>query len=148
MRGPQRLARRTGAGSRRDWPALAAFALMLVAAPQLIGGIYPWGFVSIAAMGLVTLGLALLGHPTRGLQLGTLAAAIVGALLWTVVQAIPLPCSLVERMTPEAAAALVRTHLLFDLSPPAWCTLSRDPGATREEIAKGIAIVASFLAAT
>ena len=73
--------------------------------------------------------------------------AIAVAAAWTCVQACPLPCWLVSGLAPDAVSELRAVLSLAGAPPPVWCTLSRDPGATRTEVIKGVAIVSGFLSA-
>lgn len=76
-----------------------------------------------------------------------LGFAVAGTLLWTCVQAMPLPCGLVHSLAPAAADDVRAAASLLGEEEPAMCTLSRDPGATVEEIAKGASLLAMFVSA-
>jgi hypothetical protein len=132
----------------RDAPALALLATSIVIAPELLGGIYPWGILAIATANLAALGLALWADPTRALRATSLLHAMLLAVAWTIVQALPMPCAIVEVLAPDSARELGRAHALVGAAAPRLCELSRDATATREEIAKGLGIVAAFLTAS
>jgi tetratricopeptide (TPR) repeat protein len=119
----------------------------VIGAPLVLGGVYPWGMASTAAAALLALALALAGSPNRSLPLTMLAIAVLGAFGWSVLQALPLPCSVAEVFARASAEQLRTAHRMLGLPTPGWCTLSRDPAATREEVVKGMAIVSGFLAA-
>jgi tetratricopeptide (TPR) repeat protein len=121
--------------------------MVIVVAPQLLGGVYPWGMLLISGGALCALGLALWASQRSGVRWAPLVAAMLIALLWTMVQATPLPCAFVEHIAPKAAAEVQRAYRVLGSVPPTWCALSQDPGGTREEVVKGIGITASFVCA-
>ncbi len=67
---------------------------------------------------------------------------------WSVIQAIPLPASLVAAVAP--ANANVWAHVLdpFGQPGPAWHPISLDPGATWVEVLKGFAYTGMLLASS
>ncbi|MBW1831313.1 MAG: hypothetical protein JRJ10_06380, partial [Deltaproteobacteria bacterium] len=130
--------------------ALVPVIVVLVVAPQLLGGVFPWA----VAVTCVLAGVAGLLASSRieiisqkRVDATLLDWAIVGALAWTGLQLLPLPSSLVALLVPESVDAWQSNALLYGDSPRAWFPLSLDPGATRLELAKGSAIVAVFLTA-
>jgi tetratricopeptide (TPR) repeat protein len=133
---------------RRDAPAWVAFALVIVAAPQLLGGIYPWGMLLLAGASLGALGLPLWSEPQRGIRWTPLLIAMLLALLWTMIQALPLPCTLIAHVAPVAADELRRGYRMLGWGQPAWCTLSEAPAGTNEEIVKGLGVTAAFVCAS
>lgn len=141
--------RRGRARSRpRETFALITLGALVTIAPQLLGGAYPVGVLVIAELSALALGAALWASDGRVRVRGLLLIAFMVALAWTVVQALPLPCTLVRWLAPDSVHALERTHALLGLSAPSRCTLSRDPTNTREEVIKGIAILCAFCAAS
>ncbi len=124
-----------------------AFSALVVLAPQALGGIYPDAMVAIAIASGLCFALALLSARSTDLPTGLVLAAALGPLAWTVVQALPLPCSFVEWLSPLSVSRLREAHALFKLEPPSFCTLTRDPACTREEIVKGLAIACGWLTA-
>ena len=133
---------------RKELVALGMLGLLVVGAPQLFGGVFPWTVLVIAGMAFATLAVTILAVralPSRRIPIVMLA--IGGAAVWTGVQALPLPCWLASRLAPDAVSELRAALALAGAAPPAWCTLSHDPGATRLEVLKGVAIVSSFLSA-
>lgn len=139
----------------RAWPnprvavAVGLLALALVVPPQLLGGIEGWAIGLTASLALVALAachvatVPILEVPYRWPLLAVMLA-LVG---WTALQAMPLPCGLVEWVAPTAAGHVLTNRELLQDASAGTCTLSWDPGSTRWEIAKGVAIVASFLSA-
>jgi tetratricopeptide (TPR) repeat protein len=123
---------------------------VLVVAPQLLGGVFPWAVaVTCVLAGVAGLQaskrIEIIGEKRRAATL--LDWAIVGALAWTGLQWLPLPSSLVALLVPESVDAWQSNALLYGDSTRSWIPMSLDPGATRLEIAKGAAIVAVFLTA-
>ncbi|MEM9073739.1 MAG: O-antigen ligase family protein [Myxococcota bacterium] len=127
--------------------AAGALALALVVSPLLLGGVPAWATVIIAGLATAALFATLFGLgperlPTTRSATGVVIAASV---LWTGLQALPLPCGVVEFLHPAAAREATTTAELLGTS--AQCTLSRDPGATREALLRMCAIAAAFFAA-
>lgn len=133
--------------SQRLRAATALFAVHLVGAPLLLGGVYAWGMVITAASSIVCLAAAVAAR--WPLRTRTPAVVWVSLLLlaWTALQAMPLPCALVRALAPGAAEAASLAQSAMRAAPPAWCSLSYDPGATQEEVVKGIALVAALFTA-
>lgn len=124
-----------------------AFSALLVLAPQALGGIYPDAMVAIAVASGLCLALALVSARSTDLPTTLVLAAALGPLAWTIVQALPLPCGFVEWLSPLSVSRLREAHALFKLDPPSFCTLTRDPACTREEVVKGLAIACGWLTA-
>lgn len=145
-----RRGRRSGSRSLgRPSPAAAALAVTLILGAQWLGGALPLAMVATTVLALGALGLALRETPRQPAGTSSwLLAPMLLALCWTVIQALPLPCPLVDWLAPDAAQHYRRALSLVVQPAPDWCTLSRDPGATRAEILKGCAIVCTYLAAT
>jgi hypothetical protein len=129
--------------------AVAAMAVAMLVPPQLLGGVEGWAIGITAALALVALGAthwALRGAVPVDYR-RPLLVVVLGCAAWTAVQALPLPCGVAKLLAATAAEhVLMNRELLGDPSAGA-CTLSFDPGATRWELAKGVAIVAAFLSA-
>lgn len=124
--------------------------LALMVSPQLLGGVFPWAVATICLLAGVTGVLTsrqieIIGVRRRSATL--LDWMMVAALLWTGIQLIPLPATLVGILVPESVDAWRSNAALFGESPRSFFPMSLDPGATRLELAKGAAIVAMFLAA-
>ncbi|MFO0024091.1 MAG: O-antigen ligase family protein [Deltaproteobacteria bacterium] len=133
---------------RSERLAHGSLAIATAAAPLLFGGALGWTVPVLTAMaGLTALTTAWAGwRAGRPLPHGILLIALVVAALWTTLQAIPIPCGLAEWIAPESAEHTARTAALFSVEPR--CTLTEDPGRTREEILKGLALVSFFVSAS
>ncbi|HKU37591.1 MAG TPA: hypothetical protein VJR89_05570, partial [Polyangiales bacterium] len=128
--------------------AIVALALQLTLAPLLLGGVFAWSMVWITIGALICLALSAVA--ARRIWTGPaplVGWAAIAMLGWTALQTAPLPCALVQAVAPEAAKNTQLVRKLLDQPAAGSCTLSRDPGATTEEIVKGAAIVATLLAA-
>lgn len=128
--------------------AVGLLGLATMLAPLLFGGAPGWTVPLIATLAAVSvLASAHAGYrAARPLPHGLLLLALVAATLWTAMQAVPLPCALVEWIAPDAFEHASRTAELFRVEPR--CTLSQDPGRTREEVLKGLALVSLFVSAS
>jgi putative inorganic carbon (HCO3(-)) transporter len=60
-------------------------------------------------------------------------------LVWVLLQMTPLPVTLVERLSPQAA-----THYAMLPDPPSWITISVEPHATQTGLLKSLACVLMF----
>jgi hypothetical protein len=127
--------------------APSALLVLLLAAPQLLGGVYPWGMLALAALALAAFAALSLGEPNGGVRLDLLAIAMLVPLVFTAFQALPLPCAMAEWLAPSSVDAVRSAQRLLAAGEPRFCALSRDPGDTREEVVKGIALVCTFLTA-
>lgn len=131
-------------------PALIPMVAVLMVAPQLLGGVFPWAVAITCLMAgaagiFATKRIEIINPRRRGATL--LDWAVAGTLVWTGLQLLPLPAPLVALLVPESAEAWRANALLYGSSPRSWIPMSLDPGATRLEVAKGAAIVSVFLAA-
>lgn len=127
---------------------VVVLSLQLTVVPLLLGGVFPWAMVWGASGGLVCLATSAMAAR----KIWTGAAPLVGwgalALLgWTALQAAPLPCSTVRSLAPAAAENVRVAQTLLNHDGTLRCTLSRDPGSTAEEVIKGVAILATLMAA-
>ena len=134
--------------SRRVRVAVAAFWLHVLLAPQLLGGLYPWAVVLSSTTSLAAMAAGFWALPSvRPTSAWRLLLGVFGfGLLWTGVQAAPLPCSLVELLHPDAYARATTTSQLIDRELA--CTLSLDPGQSRLEVLKGIGLMCTVVAAS
>jgi tetratricopeptide (TPR) repeat protein len=150
-----RLAHRARSTSSRAAPnrtlrlklAIALFVLHVVGTPLLFGGVFPWAMLVTAASSLLCMALAI-SADTRATPANAVLWSAAGLLVWTGLQALPLPCGLVEVVARSAADTLRTAQAALGGPRPQLCTLSHDPGATREEIVKGIAIVTTLFTAS
>jgi tetratricopeptide (TPR) repeat protein len=125
--------------------ATLLLGILIVGAPQLLGGALPSGVLAITAFSLVCLALLALRAPASAIGAPYLGTVMWGVWLWTGLQALPLPCGLVHVLAPDSAANALAAGAALGNPDAVYCALSRDPGATQEEVLKGVAIVASFL---
>jgi tetratricopeptide (TPR) repeat protein len=143
---PDDRARRSRFGSTEV--ATGALAIATAAAPLLFGGVLGWTVPVIAALaaGSAVISAFAAWKAGRPMPQGLALVALVSGTLWTAIQAMPLPCGLVEVVSPGAAAQAARTAELF--GEAARCTLSEDPGRTREEVLKGLTLLSLFVSAS
>jgi O-antigen ligase len=103
------------------------------------GAVYPWGYTPLA---LAAVALGLLGlFPRRGagrVPSWFLPAALTSFVLAAALQLVPLPRSLVTRVSPEAPSIQVQ----YD--PGARLTSSYPLSIAPQNTARGLALVASF----
>ncbi len=146
-------ARRSSRRSRvrsKSWQLKAASILLCVhlgAAPLLFGGVFPSTMIAIAASALVCLAASIYASGSRRATTPAMmwmAAALLG---WTAIQAANLPCAWVEWIKPAAVAEARAARAALGSTTALTCSLSFDVGVTREEVIKGIAIVATLMAA-
>ncbi len=128
--------------------ALAALGAELFLAPQLFGGVFSWTIWAIAGLATISAITAAwaVDHDVGEIRM-PLGVAVLGALVWTCIQAAPLPCGVVRALAPTAAEDAEATARLLGEPAPTMCTISRDPAATAEEVVKGAALFATFVAA-
>lgn len=113
---------------------LAAPALVALA-PLLLGGAPAWSVVAIAGLAVTALVIAV--RRTKLSWARADAAAWCG-LLWTAAQCIPLPWGV-----SSTHREVMRSYELAGIEA-AWTAISLDPGATREKVVVGVALVASY----
>jgi len=123
--------------------ATALLAVLIIGAPQLLGGVTYWAVQLIAWMSLVCFGVLIWRAPAARGCFSGLGLVLLGVCLWTCVQAMPLPCGWVEWFSPESAAA-ARVVAKLVQRQAAMCKLSLGPAATQVEIVKAIAVFATF----
>jgi hypothetical protein len=129
-------------------PALVAsiaLGLLVVIAPQLLGGVFGWGMSIIATLAGVAVILA--AWSARRASFGTLVLVALVVLAWTAVQALPLPRMITGWLQPDALTMADDAARLLGDPAPSWVALSLSPASTRAEIVKGCAMVAAFVAA-
>ncbi|MEM6960105.1 MAG: hypothetical protein AAF550_00005, partial [Myxococcota bacterium] len=99
-------------------------------APLLFGGTFGWSvsvIAGISSMAAMTVPEAFFSRAGRHLPL--LAVVWAVAVLFTLIQAIPLPNSLVAALAPESLERWLRAAHLLELEVE-YAALSRDPGQT------------------
>lgn len=154
-RGPSRRLRLPGLSAERgarpshrngrELGALACFGVLLVAAPQCLGGVRPGLAVGIACGAWLSLAAACWALPERARRLSWRLWAVGLLWLWTGLAAVPLPCAWVGWLHPLAAQAAATAGEGVGLGEPSWCALSVDPGNTRLELLKWGAILSVVL---
>jgi tetratricopeptide (TPR) repeat protein len=127
--------------------ALTLFWAHLIGAPLLLGGVYAWGMLAIGCSAVCCLLASAYARSDLRLDPSAVVWTSLLLLAWTALQAMPLPCGLVHAFAPGAADGATAAQAVFRTSPPAWCSLSYDPGATRQEVVKGVALVATLMTA-
>lgn len=126
----------------RSWPRIAAVYAVAIVPPQLLGGALGWSVPVIAIIAIVA-AIIVVATSSEFPKPIALDAAVSGAWLWTVVQRLPLPITLLEFVSP-ARLEVLRTSSLVG-SEPRWLPLTLDPGRTEEQIVVGSAIVAAYI---
>ncbi|MFO0680438.1 MAG: O-antigen ligase family protein [Sandaracinus sp.] len=108
-------------------------------APLALGGAVDWAAGLCAILATSAASAALVAFAPIEVRPPPVLWPFLLGVTWTLLQALPLPCSLVERLAPAAAADTARAAALLhtDLA----CHLSRDPGASWVELLKGIALL-------
>lgn len=116
----------------------------------VIGSVHVPVLAGVSVLAIGTGILAMYAHKARtGVWPIGLPALAIGALtLWTLVQAIPMPVSLLAKLAPKNAEVWA-----YALSPlgepgPSWATISLAPGATWVEVLKGLTYFGVVVAAT
>ncbi|MBW2719520.1 MAG: hypothetical protein JRD94_13540, partial [Deltaproteobacteria bacterium] len=100
--------------------ALVPVIVVLVVAPQLLGGVFPWAVAVTCVLAgvaglLASSQIEIISQKRADATL--LDWAIVGALAWTGLQLLPLPSSLVALLVPESVDAWQSNALLYGDSP-------------------------------
>jgi len=122
--------------------ATVLLAVLIIGAPQLLGGVTYWAVQLIAWMSLVCFGVLIWRAPAAVGRFSVLGLALLGMALWTCVQAMPLPCRLVGWLAPDSAAAAYDVARL--VQQETTCRLTLGPANTQVEIVKAIIIFATF----
>jgi tetratricopeptide (TPR) repeat protein len=119
----------------------------------VVGSVLAVGSMHVPVL-MVVAGLAAIGSACAAIS-GTLprnvpgpAWLLLGLALFTLLQAVPLPMSLLQRLAPSNAEVWSRALLPLGEGPPAFASLSLDPGASLVEMLKLSTYLAVFLSAT
>jgi len=120
---------------------------LVVVAPQLFGGAFPWSVVVITCFSLAALATALwTRRSTSSRVVDAVFLAMALAWAWTCLQVVPLPSTLGDALGLGSAEAAERLRgLAWSGAVPT--TVSYEPGSTLLQILSGISILAGFLAA-
>jgi tetratricopeptide (TPR) repeat protein len=121
--------------------------VLLVGAPQLLGGVLPWTINVIAVLSFACLAVVALRAPALERRWPRFALMMLVMAAWTGLQALPLPCGLVAALAPDSVAKQRAVAALMDLPAPSTCALSQEPGNTHEELVKVLSLTATFIAA-
>lgn len=130
-----------------EWALWTSLGATLLLGPQLLGGVQPKGILFHATGALGALGAALWVVGRRSASLPRLFWGLVALWLWTLLPALPLPCGWVAWLSPEVERQAQHAFGLVSADRLDYCTLSADPGNTREEVLKWTAILSLFLCA-
>jgi hypothetical protein len=134
----------------RAWrgPAVA-LAVVAIVAPQLLGGATDATALAIQLMAGAACAVVALQLRAQSAALGQLPALGLGAFgvaLWTLVQALPLPCEWVGWAQAERRE-LAQELLALGAIQAERCSLSAAPGATLTAFAQAAVLAALFAAA-
>ena len=130
-------------------PLAALLALSVVASVLAIGAVH---VPTIAAIAPAAFAAAALGFRQELARKGAVAVAFPAALAaalagYTLLQAAPLPMSLLERIAPASADIWARALMPLGEAAPRFASLSLDPGASMVEALKWLTYAAVFCAA-
>ncbi len=124
--------------------AISLICLTLVIAPQLLGGAVGWSVVVITILSIAS------ALSTSFVASGRTAASSVvliasAAFVLTFLQSIPLPRAVVSFFSASAVTSTDGARAALGLGDASWLPLSYDPGATRMEVLKGVALLCVFI---
>lgn len=127
-------------------------ALGAVLPPLMIGGMPAWAilFITVIGASLAAVFLWRVGPP-RGASPLVLAAA--AGLIWTALQLVPLPGSVLRFLSPRSVepvslAQTASAALLLEREPPTWAPITASVPGTRESLVIAGALLAFALAGT
>jgi hypothetical protein len=121
--------------------------LSLAEAVLLKGGVYPKQWVWIA-LGLSVAAALALASGNNKAPSDPWIQGVMGILLaWMILQVIPLPPSVVERLTPQHWQAVAAARVATGHDPRAWVALSVAPSATFERLLDVVPAMAVFVGA-
>lgn len=150
-RASRRRARGAASSASAELPwTLGGLGILVIGAPQLLGGVFAWGSVSIAACAVATLSLLLWESRSCAAEafgVEPFLGVLTVVLCLTMLQVVPLPSALAELVAADAVAHARSTAQGLGAPEPAWIALSLDPGNTVERIFFVVAVMASFCVA-
>lgn len=117
---------------------------VLVIGPQLLGGVPDWSQWVISVASVASFVLVWISQ--RRLKLKPmpwflLAFTMIGSAM-TLLQAIPMPCFVVNLLAPYSAEAEQQAFALTGGKGQLWmCALSMDPAATRMKVVQGAGVI-------
>lgn len=120
----------------------------IVLAPLVFGGVFAWSVLVIALLSVVSGVLTIAAHARSELRKATspVLLALFGVVVFTALQAIPLPIGLLEWLSEGAAGAHRGAAEVLSGSATLG-TLSYDPGATHSKIVEWSSLATMFTAA-
>ncbi|MDI1451158.1 O-antigen ligase family protein [Polyangium sp. 6x1] len=129
-------------------PLVALVALAVAGSALALGGVHVRVVALIAPFAFVAAALALRREQERKGSISLALPAILAIALaaYTLLQAVPLPMGLLERLAPGNADVWTRALLPFGEAGPRFASLSLDPGGTLVEALKWSSYAAIFTA--
>ncbi|HYJ08183.1 MAG TPA: O-antigen ligase family protein, partial [Polyangiaceae bacterium] len=120
---------------------------VVIGSAQLLGAVHVPVLLGVAAVGLAACALCYRARlaPTWRVPRPALILAALAA--YTLLQAVPLPASLLSRLAPANAEVWAGALAPFRESGPSWASLSLDPGASYVEALKWLLYAAVFATA-
>ena len=129
-------------------PLVALITVVVLSSALALGAVHVRVLALIAPFAFAAAALALRREQERkgtiSLALPALLALVLAA--YTLLQAVPLPMALLERLAPGNADVWARALLPFGESGPRFASLSLDPGSTVVEALKWSSYAAIFTA--
>lgn len=138
-RGTRRSRASGSAPAQRPERALVlAVSGLVVLAPQLLGAQAGWAISTLALYsgGCAISAAVVLREKLARVPQSPIMYAAAAALVWTGVQAVPVPAELVALFQPEVHALVHEADALLGREPRGWMTFSYSPHATRTELLK------------
>jgi hypothetical protein len=126
---------------------LALLVACVVGSALAIGSVH---LVTLCVVAAVAIGAACcaMAIVTPGRVFSPPLAIVVTLVLFTMLQALPLPVWLVERVAPQNADIWARAFFSLHEGRPAFVPISVDPGATVREALKGFVYITVFISAS
>ncbi len=139
-------------GTRREPDALIGVVLLVL---SMLGAVLALGSVHTPPLCFVSVAVAAAGffiwrhtRPFSPRSAATnLVVLAVCLVVYTALQAVPLPASFVAAIAPQNADVWSRALAPLNELGPRWHPISLDPSATRIEVLRGVLYLLTFLAA-
>lgn len=122
---------------------LGGLVFLAVAAPAMIGAVHPRTQVLLSAAVLLLTAIYVFERGDRGLRLVPFSAAAGLGIIFSALQLVPLPSSLIHRLSPHAFDMRTDSVAAF----PAWMPITLDVSATSLEVIKGFACLGLLMSA-
>jgi hypothetical protein len=123
------------------------FVLVLVGSVLALGSVHVPVFLTVSVFAMAAAVCALIVSGVPGGRVTIVATILAGLALYTVLQAAPVPLSLLARLSPMTADTWAGVLRPFGIGPPHVAHLSLDPGASWIEALKCWTYLAVFLSA-